>query len=97
MSIALPVINESIKIIIQELEKISGVLELSIKEDAPISDDILYPGLKKFVREQKKISASMIQRKFRVGYARAAMFLDKLEEDGIVGPSHGASPRKVIG
>ena len=96
MSIALSEINESIKIIIHELEKIFGVLEISIKEDAPISDGILYPELKKFIRKQKKISASMIQRKFKLGYARTAIFLDKLEEEGIVGPAHGASPRKVI-
>jgi len=49
------------------------------------------------VRSAKKASASLIQRKMRVGYARAARILDQLEAAGIVGPPQGSKPREVIG
>lgn len=42
------------------------------------------------------VSASLIQRRFAVGYARAARILDQLEEAGMVGPGEGAKPRKVL-
>jgi len=44
-----------------------------------------------------KASASYLQRKFRIGYARAARILDLLENEGIVGQPHGSKPREVIG
>ena len=43
-----------------------------------------------------RISASLIQRKFRLGYNRAARLIDILEENGIIGPQNGSSPREVI-
>lgn len=49
------------------------------------------------VREAGKASASLLQRRMRVGYARAARLLDMLEERGIVGPGDGAKPREVYG
>lgn len=89
-------INESIKKIVIELQKISTVIETITRESEPPSDDILYPEVKKLASKQKAVSASLIQRRLRIGYARAARFLDMLEEDGIIGPANGASPRKVI-
>lgn len=89
-------INESIKKIVTELQKISTALETITRESEPPSDDILYPELKKLARQQKTISASLIQRRLRIGYARAANLLDRLADDGIIGPAEGASPRKVI-
>jgi len=44
----------------------------------------------------KQISASLLQRKFKIGYSRAAHLLDKLEEAGYVGPAIGAKPREVL-
>ncbi len=44
-----------------------------------------------------KASASLLQRRLRVGYARAARLLDILEERGIIGPGDGAKPREVYG
>ena len=41
-------------------------------------------------------SASFIQRRFKVGYARAARIMDELEELGVIAPSEGAKPRKVL-
>jgi len=43
----------------------------------------------------KKASASLLQRRLKVGYARAARLLDLMEEDGIIGPGDGAKPREV--
>ena len=42
-----------------------------------------------------KASASLLQRRLKVGYARAARLLDILEENGIIGPGEGAKPREV--
>jgi len=49
------------------------------------------------VTRAKKASASLLQRRLRVGYARAARLLDVLEERGIIGPADGAKPREVYG
>ena len=45
---------------------------------------------------EKRASASLLQRKIRVGYARAARILDLLEKRGVVGPVDGAKPREVL-
>lgn len=58
-------------------------------------DDPLYEESKRVVIEAKKASASLLQRRLRIGYARAARLLDVLEEKGVVGPSDGAKPREV--
>jgi S-DNA-T family DNA segregation ATPase FtsK/SpoIIIE len=47
------------------------------------------------VIEARKASASLLQRRLKIGYARAARLLDILEERGIIGPSQGAKPREV--
>ncbi|NDK08917.1 DNA translocase FtsK, partial [Candidatus Gracilibacteria bacterium] len=47
------------------------------------------------VKEARKASTSLIQRKLGLGYARAAKILDILEELGVVGPSNGSKPREV--
>ncbi|HLD20232.1 MAG TPA: DNA translocase FtsK 4TM domain-containing protein [Patescibacteria group bacterium] len=59
-------------------------------------DDVLYQEARHLVIETGKASASLLQRRLRVGYARAARLLDLLEEQGIVGPQEGARPREVF-
>lgn len=60
------------------------------------SDDMVLPEAIKLVQQYEMISASLLQRAFGIGYARAARLLDQLEEKGIVGPGEGAKPRKVL-
>lgn len=59
-------------------------------------DDELYEEAKQAVIEMGKASTSWLQRKFRIGYARAARLMDLLEERGVIGPQDGAKPREVI-
>lgn len=48
------------------------------------------------IRQAGKASASLLQRRLRIGYARAARLLDLLEERGIIGPGEGAKPREIL-
>lgn len=59
-------------------------------------DDPLYNDVVEFAVQTGKISASLIQRRFAVGYNRAARIVDLLEERGIVGPPNGSKPREVL-
>jgi len=68
-----------------------NVGEVSFKDDDP-----LYEEAKRIVIESKKASASLLQRRLSVGYARAARLRDMLEEKGIVGHGEGAKPRQVF-
>ncbi len=72
---------------------------LSINNDPrtePTEDDPLLYAVCEFAIENGTISASLIQRRFRLGYNRAAHIINQLEEKGIVGPQEGTSPRKVL-
>ena len=59
-------------------------------------DDPLLEEVKDAVISQQRASVSMIQRKFRVGYARAGKLIDMLERMGVVGPHLGSKPRQVL-
>ena len=60
-------------------------------------DDDLYAAAHAAVLEAGKASTSYLQRKLRVGYARAARLVDMLEERGVIGPGGGAKPREILG
>jgi len=60
------------------------------------SDDSLFEEVVQFILTQETTSTSMIQRRFRIGYNRAARLIDSLEQAGYVGPSEGSKPRKVL-
>lgn len=59
-------------------------------------EEPLYNEIVEFVVTQGKASASLLQRRFRLGYNRAARCIDLLEERGIVGPVNGSKPREVL-
>ncbi len=65
-------------------------------ENFGAGEDPLYEEAKRTVIEARKASASLLQRRLRIGYARAARLLDILEENGVVGPGEGAKPREVF-
>ena len=59
-------------------------------------DDPLYNEIVEFVITTGKASSSLLQRKFKLGYNRAARIVDLLEERGIIGPQNGSKPREVL-
>lgn len=79
-------------------EDLRRTLEVSETEfeGRSFEEDPLYEEAKRVVVQARKASASLLQRKLRIGYARAARLIDVLEERGVVGPSQGAKPREVF-
>lgn len=67
-----------------------------VDESQSESDDALYPEAVQLVIEMQTASVSMLQRRFRIGYNRAARLIDVMEENGIVGPHEGSKPRSVL-
>lgn len=59
-------------------------------------DDSLYNEAKQVVTQAGKASASFLQRRLKIGYARAARLLDTLEEQGVIGPAEGNKPRAIL-
>lgn len=74
---------------------------MNLEEEAPSESnndypqDELYEEAKALVVEMQTASVSLLQRRFRIGYNRAARLVDELEANGVVGPSEGSKPRKV--
>lgn len=73
-----------------------AVFSSSFGNDDDEEDDDLYEEAKQLVIEAGKASTSYIQRKLRVGYARAARLMDILEDKGIIGPADGSKPREIL-
>ena len=65
-------------------------------EAGNVTADPLYEEVKRFVIASRKASTSLIQRKFSVGYSRAARLMDVLEANGIIGPARGSKPREIL-
>ncbi|RLQ92655.1 DNA translocase FtsK [Planomicrobium sp. Y74] len=70
----------------------SDVEETSIDEET----DEIYDEAVQLVTEMQTASVSMLQRRFRVGYSRAARIIDQMEQRGVVGPYEGSKPRSVL-
>ncbi|MCR5794361.1 MAG: DNA translocase FtsK [Solobacterium sp.] len=60
------------------------------------AEDPLYEEVKEYVIEAQKASTSLLQRRFGIGYNRAARMIDILEQSGIIGPAQGSKPREVL-
>ena len=61
-----------------------------------LSKDELYEDAVKVVLETRHASVSVLQRRFGLGYSRAARLIDMMEEEGIVGPYRGSKPREIL-
>ena len=59
-------------------------------------NDDMFRDAVRVVVETRKASTSLLQRKLRVGYARAARIMEEMEEQGIIGPADGSRPRDVL-
>ncbi len=77
------------------LTNMSGTTVMSGNGASADSQDSLYDEVVEFVKEQQKASTSLLQRRFGIGYNRAARLIDTLEDRGIIGPANGSKPREV--
>ena len=77
-----------------EQDILETISKVSMSKDSD-EDEILNQAIE-FVVESGQASASMLQRKFKVGFNRAARLIDSMEERGIVGQNEGSKPRKVL-
>ncbi|WP_050635635.1 DNA translocase FtsK [Candidatus Stoquefichus sp. SB1] len=68
----------------------------STSGDGYDDEDEEYENCREFVIQAQKASTSLLQRKFRIGYNKAARIIDRLEEEGVIGPQLGSKPREVF-
>jgi S-DNA-T family DNA segregation ATPase FtsK/SpoIIIE len=74
-----------------------SIFESTLEDDENMEDDDeMYEEARACVIEAGKASTSYLQRKLKLGYARAARLMDVLEERGVIGPGDGAKPREVL-
>lgn len=73
-----------------------GQIELGDMNDEEEEGDALYSQALDIVRSTGNASTTFLQRKLKIGYARAASLIDMLENKGVVGPAEGSKPRKVL-
>ena len=79
------------------LDGSGGGFDLSGSESSEEEEyDERYDEIVAYVSTQKNVSASLLQRRFRLGYPRAARLIEVLESEGVVGPSNGSKPREVL-
>jgi S-DNA-T family DNA segregation ATPase FtsK/SpoIIIE len=84
--------------VMEEIEKASrkeGTSEFVSSSEAVFSDEMV-PAAVDVILETGQASASMLQRRLKLGYARAARIVDELQDLGFVGPSAGAKPRAIL-
>ena len=68
----------------------------SMEEDVTEEDEELVEKCLEIIRQEKRASTSLLQRRLRLGYTRAARIVDILEQRGILGPGEGAKPREIL-
>ena len=78
--------------------ELNGIPTSKFVDKAEVSggDEELIERAKDVIRETRKASTSLLQRRLKLGYARAARILDEMEDRGYVGPSRGAKPREIF-
>jgi S-DNA-T family DNA segregation ATPase FtsK/SpoIIIE len=77
------------------LTNMSGSTVMSASSVNADTMDSLYDEVVEFVKVQQKASTSLLQRRFGIGYNRAARLIDTLEDRGVIGPANGSKPREV--
>lgn len=80
----------------QYADEVTTAFTGKIAKDTLIEEDELFEDALRVVCEYDRASASLLQRRLKIGYARAARILDQLEETGVVGPPEGSKPRDVL-
>ncbi len=84
------------------MKAVEGGMEPGASSEGSIFDnsdeikDERYDEILEYVATQKEVSASLIQRRFRLGYPRAARMIEIFESEGVVGPANGSKPRQVL-
>lgn len=76
-------------------EQVMETVEKKVKKSVSDEDPLLYDAID-IILTQEQASISFLQRKLKVGYARAARIVDQVEEMGIIGPHEGSKPRKLL-
>jgi len=66
------------------------------EEEVTEEDEELVEKCIEIIRQEKRASTSLLQRRLRLGYTRAARIVDILEQRGILGPGEGAKPREIL-
>jgi S-DNA-T family DNA segregation ATPase FtsK/SpoIIIE len=80
---------------VTERQKVKGMGGVGL-DGSSGDDDELFAEAKEIVINMGRASASLLQRRLSVGYARAARIIDELEDAGIIGPGSGAKPREIL-
>ncbi len=89
-------ITEEISLSSGSISADKSIFESTLEDEDSADDDEMYEEARIAVIEAGKASTSYLQRKLKLGYARAARLMDKLEERGVIGPGEGAKPREVL-
>ncbi len=87
--------DDNIMVEIERQAAVEKKQKTGLSEDGPESDPMLNEAIKVVV-ENGMASTSLLQRKLKLGYARAARIVDEMEQRGVVGPYEGSKPRKVL-
>lgn len=77
-------------------EELRNAIENADKKSSKEPQDELTEDAIAFIFKSKQASVSMLQRRFRIGYNRAARIIDEIEDKGIIGPSDGSRPRQLL-
>lgn len=80
------------EVVVESKHKIEGMASGDMEEE----DEELLEEAKRIIIEANRASTSLLQRRLKIGYSRAARIIDILEEQGVVGPAEGSKPREVI-
>ena len=88
--------NNETKAVVQNLGEMNSISIFDEMGAINEEEDELYEQARETVIQAGRASTSYLQRRLRLGYARAARLMDVLEEKGVVGPADGAKPREVL-